>query len=73
MCSQGLQVEPDLEYREEVEEQFQEQTGGEAVTSQLDTVEALIQGGGQKFVFGDNLDGNTHHLCKQTTTNVNMQ
>ncbi|XP_073341613.1 collagen alpha-6(VI) chain [Pagrus major] len=45
-------VEEEPEEEEEVEEVFDELTGGQTQTGQLDVIETLIRGDGQKFVSG---------------------
>lgn len=58
--SQGVaQVED--EFGEEVEEDFQEQTGGQIQTEQLDVIDTLIRGNGQKVVSDTHVKGSRAH------------
>ena len=60
VSSQGPVVLVDQEYGDEVVEAFREQTGGQSQTGQLDIIETLTRGDGQKFVPGTKLNGRTH-------------
>lgn len=58
--SQGVAQLEDV-FGEEVEEDFQEQTGGQIQTGQLDVIDALIRGNGQKVISDTHAKGSRTH------------
>lgn len=60
VSSQGPAVVEEEEFGEEEQEEFQEQTGGKTQTGQLDVIDALTRGDGQRLASGVNLNGNPH-------------
>lgn len=58
--SQGVAQVEDV-FGEEVEEDFQEQTGGQVQTGQLDVIDTLIRGNGQKVVSDTHVKGSRTH------------
>lgn len=66
MSSQGsAEPERDL-FAEEVEEKFQELTGGKTQTTQLDVIDTLTTGESQSSPSGADLNGSLHTLYTQT-------
>ncbi|XP_044062813.1 collagen alpha-6(VI) chain-like isoform X2 [Siniperca chuatsi] len=53
---QGLAVVDEEEFAEEEEERFEEQTGGKTQTGQLDIIDTLTRGDGQRFVSSANVN-----------------